>query len=78
MNRATVMSGIIRSGLTYMSSASLVGMREMKDRKVSEEIIAENIKNFIKQQQHCKLTDPRISINSKQKKIRRQPYPSIS
>lgn len=77
MNRATVMSGIIRSGLTYMSSASLMGMRDMKDRKVYEEIMAENIKDFIKQQ-HCKLTDPRISMNSKQKKIRRQPYPSIS
>lgn len=48
MNRATVMSGIIRSGLTYMSSASLMGMRDMKDRKVSEEIMAESIKNFIK------------------------------
>ena len=37
-----------KSGQTHMSSASLTGRKEMKDRKVPGEITAENTKSLIK------------------------------
>lgn len=43
MKRATVISDVIRA-VKHVSSASLTGRKEMKDRKVSGEITAENTK----------------------------------